>query len=452
MDQKEKLIELLDEENEPWFIFKPSIGTPLELGKLLSAVANEASIAGKSEGLVILGIEGETRSIVGTEFNQSALTKGERLSDFLSKNIFPAAPIAFNSVEIGGKRVVITSIQRARHTPIAFQKVRYCRNEEGVTNLERRFDKEQLLWRCLIEGRPTMENTASVNQRPSFNQIKSLSRGKSWDLYDVELKTKQGDFNLLSYCLSDQGPSFRITFYDEDGSVSSSVDFPPFNLISQIDYLIDFASKQNKTRGLEHLQSGKREEVSLFDQLCLSEAIQNAFLHNDYSSLSLPHIAFYPNRIEVESFGPLASFQTKEGLLKGRSMPFNPSLYEAYMAMHPEAMKGEGVKLIKRRLGKKAIEITQDSVKYTIPFNFPLSEKKEEEAEKGNPLTATDIKILLSVKQNPNLSHEQIGKLLGKGKTTVHQGLAKLKKLGYIKRVGSRKTGRWEMLLDVKND
>ena len=260
------------------------------------------------------------------------------------------------------------------------------------------------------------------------------------------------DFNLLSYCLSDQGPSFRIPFYDEDGTISSSVDFPPFNLISQIDYLIDFASKQNKTRGLEHLQSGKGEEVSLFDQLCLAEAIQNAFLHNDYSSLSLPYIAFYPNRIEVESFGPLASFQTKEGLLKGRSMPFNPSLYEAYMAMHPEAMKGEGVKLIKRRLGKKAIEITQDSVKYTIPFNFHLSEKKEEEAIKGNPLTATDIKILLSVKQNPNLSHEQIGKLLGKGKTTVHQSLAKLKKLGYIKRVGSRKTGSWEMLLDVKND
>ena len=50
------------------------------------------------------------------------------------------------------------------------------------------------------------------------------------------------------------------------------------------------------------------------------------------------------------------------------------------------------------------------------------------------------------IRNNPNITKEQIRSRTGKGKTAVDDGIRFLRKNGFIERVGSNKSGYWKVL------
>ena len=52
----------------------------------------------------------------------------------------------------------------------------------------------------------------------------------------------------------------------------------------------------------------------------------------------------------------------------------------------------------------------------------------------------------VQIRNNPNITRMQLTEAVGVGKTTVDKALAVLKEKGYIKRIGSNKTGYWSVL------
>ena len=61
-------------------------------------------------------------------------------------------------------------------------------------------------------------------------------------------------------------------------------------------------------------------------------------------------------------------------------------------------------------------------------------------------LNASQIKVLAEIRNNPNITKPQLSIRCNLGKTSIDNILSKLKELGYIKRVGSNKTGYWEVI------
>ena len=61
---------------------------------------------------------------------------------------------------------------------------------------------------------------------------------------------------------------------------------------------------------------------------------------------------------------------------------------------------------------------------------------------------STKDKILLELKKDSSLTREELAKLVGVSSNAVKQHLSKLKEEGKIKRVGSTKSGYWEVLDD----
>ena len=55
-------------------------------------------------------------------------------------------------------------------------------------------------------------------------------------------------------------------------------------------------------------------------------------------------------------------------------------------------------------------------------------------------------KILLEIRNNPNVTQSQLVSLTGIGKTMVQKYISELKKERTIERVGSNKTGYWKIL------
>lgn len=56
------------------------------------------------------------------------------------------------------------------------------------------------------------------------------------------------------------------------------------------------------------------------------------------------------------------------------------------------------------------------------------------------------MKILSEIRNNSNITKPLLSILIGIGKTAIDNNIAKLKKYGYIERVGSNRNGAWQVL------
>ena len=54
--------------------------------------------------------------------------------------------------------------------------------------------------------------------------------------------------------------------------------------------------------------------------------------------------------------------------------------------------------------------------------------------------------ILYLIKENPKITRNEIAIILNIGTTTIYRTLEKLKSDNKIKRIGSNKTGHWEII------
>lgn len=56
-------------------------------------------------------------------------------------------------------------------------------------------------------------------------------------------------------------------------------------------------------------------------------------------------------------------------------------------------------------------------------------------------LNATQEKMLLEIRNNPNINRKQFGRTLNLKRTAIQNNISFLKNNGYIKRIGSNKSG-----------
>jgi predicted HTH transcriptional regulator len=63
-----------------------------------------------------------------------------------------------------------------------------------------------------------------------------------------------------------------------------------------------------------------------------------------------------------------------------------------------------------------------------------------------NP-TKTPDAVLMLIKDNPQITRKQIADALNKDLRTIGRSIAKLQEAGKLKRVGSNKTGHWQLKL-----
>ena len=60
-------------------------------------------------------------------------------------------------------------------------------------------------------------------------------------------------------------------------------------------------------------------------------------------------------------------------------------------------------------------------------------------------LNNSQIKVLAEIINNSNVTKQQLMNLCELGKTSIDNIISILKKLGYIERIGSNKTGYWRV-------
>lgn len=138
-------------------------------------------------------------------------------------------------------------------------------------------------------------------------------------------------------------------------------------------------------------------------------------------------------------------FEFKENCFE----PVNEDMSSIFLATHLSERTGKGNPLIFSNFGRKAFKINEDSIIVTIPYNWIRSFKDlvDKSVDKlADKLSKTELKILYAIKENPKMSQIGIAKITNTGKTTVQNTIVKLKHLSLIKRIGSNKTGYWQII------
>ena len=133
--------------------------------------------------------------------------------------------------------------------------------------------------------------------------------------------------------------------------------------------------------------------------------------------------------------------------------------------MHISEKSGRGVPKIIDKYSRDIFTFRENSIVVTIPFewinsfeekNNHIEDKTEEPKEKTDiksdaiqKLNARCERILLEMKNNPEITVPELSRILGVSETTVNNNILILKTNGYIKRLGSRKFGLWKILKDI---
>ena len=210
--------------------------------------------------------------------------------------------------------------------------------------------------------------------------------------------------------------------------------------------ILEYSDVINLIQTDERNRIMERKEVSLFNADAYREAVINAFVHNKWIDANAPMITVFSNRIEILSRGTLAPEQTIEGFFLGESIPVNRKLSDLFLQLHISERSGRGVPKITEMYGRDAFEFRENSIVVTLPFTILEDSLVYKPVDKKPKMNEQMEKVLLEIRNNPNITQPQLVKIMNIGKSMIQRYISNLKKMGYIERIGSNKSGYWKVV------
>lgn len=188
------------------------------------------------------------------------------------------------------------------------------------------------------------------------------------------------------------------------------------------------------------------------------EAWINACVHNLWDTHISPQIYIFEDRMEIESQGGLPYGLSEEEFLAGISRPVNPDLMDIFKSCCIVERSGHGVPEVVKVYGKNAYKFSANTITVTIPFDktgFNQDGKingKTNGRINSEELSKVETSVLNAVMENNRLTIPLISAQTGLSQRSISRALDLLRNKGIIERIGSRKTGHWEIVEKDEED
>lgn len=291
-----------------------------------------------------------------------------------------------------------------------------------------------------------LANIPSPRRDLTFEQLRIYYQAKGLTLNDnfaknLELLTKDGHYNYVAYLLADNnGVSIKIAKYAGKDKVNliENEDYGYCSIIKAAKSVLDKLTIENKT--FTKITATTRKEKQMVNAVALREAVINAMVHNDYTREVPPVFEIFLDRITVTSYGGLVEGYGKEDLLTCLSMPRNRELMRVFKDLELVEQLGSGMERILSVYDESIFKFTPNFMIVTFPFEDGfISPDGEINGEINSKL------ILYELEKNPRSKLMELANATSLSERTVTRELKKLKDSGKIRRVGSNKTGHWEI-------
>ena len=189
----------------------------------------------------------------------------------------------------------------------------------------------------------------------------------------------------------------------------------------------------------------------------IREALINALAHRDWTRAVDIEVSVYADRMEIVSPGALPNSMTVEKMLAGQRVPRNPLIVEVLRDYTYVDARGMGVRtkivpLMKAHNNAAPVfEATEDELKTILPKRLPDTAKnkgslKGHDDPINDPISDESLLLLKALQTTPSATYTELAVRLNISTATVKRHISQLKTLGRLQRVGSRKTGYWNVL------
>jgi len=223
------------------------------------------------------------------------------------------------------------------------------------------------------------------------------------------------------------------------------------NIFQLIDAAFKFVIKNIRWRvelGKDGIQRNEIPEIPLE---ALREAIVNCFAHARYDIAVQHEIDIFSNRISITNPGSFANEYRPIDFFKRDVHSFLRNAMIArilYLCKDVETF-GSGLRKIYSLCGKEKISYINDDSVFTMEFS--RSDRNTEESNgtingtTNGTINSLEESILSLLMKNPRYTSSDLIEKTNKSLRTINRTLASLKAKRLIKRVGSNKSGHWEI-------
>ena len=296
----------------------------------------------------------------------------------------------------------------------------------------------------------------------SFTKLKSVYKqrtGNSFEDTDYEsfgLIDEKGNLTNAGALLADESPVRHSRLFctrwnglDKASGVVDAVDDKEYTggLITLLQSGIEFITNNSKKAWKK--VSDRRIEMPDYPERAVMEGLVNTLIHRSYTQVgSEVHIDMFDNRIEIYSPGGMVSGVSlkDKDILKIPSKRRNPVLADVFNRLKYMERRGSGFKKIMMDYQEQPnyneslrplFEADSEDFLLTL-FNMNYSEDVTRDVTQD--YVVKNIKEL--IKSNPNVSTEEMAKILSLSTRTVKRHIKDMPDVQYV---GSGYSGHWEI-------
>ena len=298
----------------------------------------------------------------------------------------------------------------------------------------------------------SLKNVVSPRQDLSFAQLRIYYAEKGMQLNDnflrsLDLLTDDGKLNYVAYLLADEnGNSMKLAKYaDTDRyELISNNEYGYCCLLTATQKVLDKLDVENKVSSV--ITSTRRIDTPQWDRLAIREAVINAIVHNDYIYGAPSKIELFSDHLEITSIGRIPQGLSREDFFNGVSLPRNRELMRVFRDVEMVESLGSGMQRIMRKYTKDNFEFGDNYVRMIVPYSWVDETEKVTGKVTGKVTEKTSDKVLRLIAANPSITISRMMTALSMSDSGIRTVLRKLQAQGAVLRVGSDKTGHWEII------
>ena len=185
-----------------------------------------------------------------------------------------------------------------------------------------------------------------------------------------------------------------------------------------------------------------------YPEKALREAVMNSTVHRDYSEAMDTSIRVYPDRVEVFNPGRLPEGWTAEELsTKHESKPANPLIAHAFYDMGYVENWAAGIPMMRREcdaMGVPEPEFSVDADGIRITFRRAPEKKVRKPTDADiKDLEEAEFHTYHAICGDEGRTVDELSVVTGLSKATVKRAITSLTEKEMIRRIGSKKAGKW---------
>lgn len=430
--------------------YKRELHTDVDIEKEVIAFLNY-----HEGGVIYIGID-KTGKVVGVSDADGDVLK---IKDRIKNNISPSAMGLFDVVveEHEGKEIVKIIVASGSEKP--YFKKKYGMTEKGcfirVGTAAEPMPQGMIDKLFSTRTRNSIGKIRSNRQDLTFEQLRIYYEEKRKPLNSqfkksLELLTEDGALNYAAYLLADEnGVSIKVAKYRGTNRVDliENNEYGYCSLIKATKSVLDKIELENRTA--TQITSKERIDQRLWNPVAIREAIINSIVHNDFTREVPPKFEIFADRIEITSAGTLPEGLNEDDFFDGVSIPRNRELMRVYRDLELVEQLGSGVPRILESYGKECFRFMGNFIRMTFPVSKELIHQSRvvDRLVDGlvDGLVESQRKIVELIKANPKISKKEMSESIGISTTAIDKHIKRLRDKNILKRVGSNRSGYWEL-------